>query len=46
MSNTRDNFEIAFARESQADLKCLFFADKAEMIWRHLEACMEVMRNG
>lgn len=30
MSNTRDNLETAFAGESQANRKYLFFAEKAE----------------
>jgi len=36
MSNTRDNLEIAFAGESQANRKYLFFAEKAEMVQRYL----------
>ena len=31
MSNTRDNLQTAFAGESQANRKYLFFAEKAEM---------------
>ena len=30
MSTTKDNLEFAFAGESQANRKYLFFADKAE----------------
>jgi len=30
MSNTQENLETAFAGESQANRKYLFFADKAE----------------
>jgi len=43
MSNTKDNLQIAFAAESQANRKYLFFA---EMLQRYLQVCMEVMRNG
>jgi rubrerythrin len=46
MSNTKDNLQTAFAGESQANRKYLFFAEKAEMIQWYLQVCMEVMRNG
>jgi rubrerythrin len=46
MSNTKDNLETAFAGESQANRKYLFFAEKAEMVRRYPKVCMEVIRNG
>jgi rubrerythrin len=36
MSNTRDSFQIAFARESQNNRKYLFFTERAEMLARYL----------
>jgi rubrerythrin len=32
MGNSKDNLQTAFAGESQANRKYLFFADEAEMI--------------
>jgi rubrerythrin len=32
MGNTKDNLEAAFAGESQANRKYLFFAEKTEMV--------------
>jgi rubrerythrin len=36
MSNTKDNLQTAFAGESQANRKYLFFAERAEMVERYL----------
>jgi rubrerythrin len=46
MNNTKDNLQTAFAGESQANRKYLFFADKAEMVRRTFRFVWKVMRNG